>query len=543
MALILAALPCAIGFASSHPGWEFVGAAYNIDDTSVYFAWTRQAVDGHFYIRNLFTTEPQNAIQFNVLILLLAGIVKVSGLSIPVVFFITRLIAAGFLLALIYRLFRYLVPHDSAARMYALVFVSVGSGFGWMFWPAWAENNGRSAHLPVDTWQPEALTFQSIEMSTLFAFSQILIVGTVFLLAVAQRTRQMRYAVGAGVCALLLGNVHSYDILHVAAGWLLYLVIIAVVSKKFDSTAWLQGIVCAAIAMPSVVYQYHMYMVDPMFHIRAHDLTLSPAPIYYLMGWGIVFLCGAGASLYWIATRFKDVQTQTYDKYAALLPICWFLGGLAISYAPHLNFQRKMIMGADVPISLLGGCGVALLAKHVPRAWRPIAAGLCILLSLPSSLLWVYRDINHVNNDRSETQLSPFLDADETSTLSYIRDFTPPDSAILGFPELMDFVPAWCDRFTYVSHWGETPDYTHKVAEFARFAEVGMSEQERIIYLIGTKTDYFVFPNALNGSTQLGPSGQVMQFADFNQYPDILQPVYSNKELTVYKILLVHPPK
>jgi hypothetical protein len=542
IALILAAIPCAIGYAASHAGYEFVGAAYNIDDTSVYFAWTKQAVDGHFYIRNLFTTEPQNAIQFNVLILMLGAIVRVTSLSIPVVFFITRLIASGFLLILIYRLYRFLAPNNEAARIYALLFVSVGSGFGFMFWGSWRDKN-IPLHLPVDTWQPEALTFQSIEMSTLFAFSQILIVATIFLLAVGLRTGRMRYAACAGICALLLGNVHSYDIVHVAAAWLLYLIVLSAVNRRFDRSAWLQAIVCAGMAMPSVLYQLHMYVVDPMFHIRAHDLTLSPSVIYYLLGWGIVFLTGAGAAIYWIASRFESVKLVMADRAAALLPICWFIAGLAVSYWPHLNFQRKMIMGADIPISLLGGCGVSILAMHLSKAWRPIAAGACLLLSIPTTLLWLDRDVRHVLTDSSETNLSPFLDADELSALQWIRDNTTSDSAILGFPSLMDFVPAWCDRYTYVSHWGETPEYTEKVAGFVHFAEAGMPEQARIDYLISTKSDYFVFPNALNGSVEPGPDGRMLAFEDFHRFPDILQPLYSNKELTIYKILLVHPPK
>jgi len=107
----------------------------------------------------------------------------------------------------------------------------------------------------------------------------------------------------------------------------------------------------------------------------------------------------------------------------------------------------------------------------------------------------------------------------------------------------MDFVPAWCDRYTYVSHWGETPEYTEKVAGFVHFAEAGMPEQARIDYLISTKSDYFVFPNALNGSVEPGPDGRMLAFEDFHRFPDILQPLYSNKQLTLYKILLVHPPK
>jgi arabinosyltransferase C len=543
IALILASLPCAIGFALSRPDWQFVGAAYNIDDTMVYFAWTRQAADGHFFIRNLFTTEPQIPIQFNLLILMLGAIVRVTGLSIPVVFFAARIIASAFLLVLIYRLFLAMAPNDAWTRMCAMAFVSMGSGFGWLFWPQWSDNNAHSTHLPVDTWQPEALTFQSIEMSTLFAFGLILIVATFLLLILGLRSGRMRYAVGAGLCALVLGNVHSYDIVHVAAGWLFFLIALTILDRKLAGRAWLQGVVCAAIALPSVLYQYHMYIVDPAFHQRAHDPTYSDALVFYLLGWGIVFVMGAAASIAWFATRFRAVTAQLFDRNTALIAMCWFLGGLVVSYTPHLDFQRKMIMGADIPISLLGACGVAMAAKLAPPRLKSAVFCAFILLSLPTSILFVTRDIHHLGEDQSETLMKPFMSADEVSALQWIRDNTSPDSAILGFPQLTCFVPAWCDRYTYVSHWGETPNYNQKLGGFVQFTQTGMSIQDRIAYLVGTKTDYFVFPNVYNGVVEPGKDGRYVQFENFNQFPDILSPVYSNKELTIYKILLLHPPK
>jgi hypothetical protein len=341
----------------------------------------------------------------------------------------------------------------------------------------------------------------------------------------------------------VLANVHSYDVLHVAAAWFVYLAALSAIERRFDGTAWLQAIICAAIAAPSIAYQYHMYMYDPMFHARAVELTLSPKPLYYLLGWGIVFITGAFAAIYWIATRFRSVGLQMADRRAALLPICWFVAALAISYAPHVGFQRKMIMGADIPISVLGGCGVSLLSQVATKVWRPIVIAACLLVSLPSSLLWVVRDVKHVLADKSETQMRPYVDADEISALDWIKNNTPSDCAILGFPQLMGFVPGWCDRYTYVGHWGETPDYAHKFAGFAQFVRAGMSKQEQIRYLVSTKSDYFVFPNALNGAVETGSNGRPLVFEDFRRDSDLLQPAYSNSELTVYKILLVHPPK
>src|SRR5678815_4273837 len=58
----------------------YSGFAYNPADSSVYLSWMRQASDGHFFQRNLFTTEPQHGKQFNIFFLTLGFLVRITGL-------------------------------------------------------------------------------------------------------------------------------------------------------------------------------------------------------------------------------------------------------------------------------------------------------------------------------------------------------------------------------------------------------------------------------------------------------------------------------
>ena len=128
-ALVLAGAAGAIGFLISRPDYQFVGAAYNIDDTCVYFSWIRQAADGHFFIRNLFTTDPQNPVQFNLFILLLGLFTRITHAPIPAVYYVARLVSSGFLLSLTYKFYRLLAPVNGTVRGAAFFLVSLGSGF------------------------------------------------------------------------------------------------------------------------------------------------------------------------------------------------------------------------------------------------------------------------------------------------------------------------------------------------------------------------------------------------------------------------------
>src|SRR4051794_22448863 len=83
--LIATSVPYLIGYASAPPGGEFLGPITGRNDYCVYLSWARQAADGQFFIRNLFTTEPQHTLQFNGLFLLLGGIARVTGWQLSVV--------------------------------------------------------------------------------------------------------------------------------------------------------------------------------------------------------------------------------------------------------------------------------------------------------------------------------------------------------------------------------------------------------------------------------------------------------------------------
>jgi hypothetical protein len=447
------------------------------------------------------------------------------------------MVAASGLLFLIYRFYRFLVPNDPLARITGLFMACLGTGFGWMYWPRWADKN-HPIVFPVDTWQPEALTFQSIETSALFSISQILIVAVIFLLAVGQRSGKMKYAVFAGLAALFLGDIHSYDILHLAAAWILYLIVMDVVERRFNKSAWIQALVCCVIGLPSPLYQYHMFLTDPVWHERVFDLTLSPPLRYYLLGWGLVFLLAFTTFVFFIKDNFKQTELFSEDRRGLILPICWFLGALAISYLPHTNFQRKMIMGADIPLSLLAGCAISMLSSKLERGSRLAVAAFVCMLTLPTTILWLTRDINHVINNKSETLTAPYISTDQLAAFDWIRQNTQPDDAILGPPSLMIFVPGWCDRYTYASQWGETPNYKTRVSDVNKFLLDDLSPDQRVEDLHNWKINYLLEPNDLAGKTITLKSGETLGYADYSQMPQLFEPVYHNDEITIYKVMV-----
>ena len=84
----------------------------------------------------------------------------------------------------------------------------------------------RAPSAPVDMWQPEAITFLSIYLNPLFLAGLILMLWSVYYLTLAERFGKLRYAVYAGLCLLILGNVTLIECdHHVACIWAVYLLV------------------------------------------------------------------------------------------------------------------------------------------------------------------------------------------------------------------------------------------------------------------------------------------------------------------------------
>ena len=78
---LVASIPYVQGVAVAPSGYRFVGLTHNIDDGAVYLSWIRQAADGHVFMRNHFTNEPQSGGSFNVLFLAMGGFARLTHIS------------------------------------------------------------------------------------------------------------------------------------------------------------------------------------------------------------------------------------------------------------------------------------------------------------------------------------------------------------------------------------------------------------------------------------------------------------------------------
>jgi len=518
IASILSTAPDLYGWSLSRPDHVYVGASYNIDDSYVYMAWARQAADGHFFAKNLFTTAPQLGRQFNLYFLLIGNLCRLTHLPLVKALLLARVVFGVALLWLISRFIAWSLPGSARARLTAFALSAVGTGLGWIYYAKWLNKN--NSVFPVDSWQPEAFTFLSMLMSSLFVVSTLLIVACIFFLLRAEEKDSMRDAVFAGLCALLLGNIHSYDVLHVGAVWGLYLLVKGIAKGKLDRGDILRAVVAGAICVPTVAYQYFLFKKDPIFHARAEVLTLSYEFITYVLGYGLTLFFAIEAVV--LMGRSKRFAAFWRNEQVPLMLTCWVVAVFALVYIPS-SFQRKMIMGVHIPLCLLAGAAAAYLGNSLASRYK-VSAGfaplLFLLLSVPTSLIWIARDVRHIRNGDSETQSPTYLTADDLRVFDWINHNTKPSDAFVGYPSQMLFVPAYCDRRVWCGHWGETPDYPTKVRETIKFSKNEILDPRH--FLETTGATYLVWPSVTD---------------TFTSPPDYLVPVYGNASYTIYRIL------
>ena len=522
--VILASLPYFWGILVTPPGYHFLGLTHNIDDAAVYLSWMRQVADGHVLFRNLFTNEPTSAGQFNVLFLLMGGVAAVTHLPLIWVFHLFR-VCLGVALILAIWQFSKLFLESADQRRLLIPLVGLTAGIGWLIPGAKAPTG------PVDVWQPEAITFLSIYLNPLFLAGLILMVGSFYCLVLAQRTGETRHAVCAGLCLLLLGNVHTYDVLTVGIVWACCLLVECFAKRAFPARALALSALAALIALPSIAYQFHLYRIDEVFRARANSPAPSPAIWSLFAGYGLV-LAGAiaGAAMSIVpGRRTNSLNAQRSTAHSPLstlhspLLLIWAIVGFAIPYLPVAQ-QRKLVMGLHIPLCILCAYALSHLLTRFPR---PVGRGLVlafILFGTGSNVGFLAQDINLLSIGRTVTIYTLFMSSPALDAMRWLRENTRASDAVFAPPTFALFTPALAGRPVYYGHWSETPDYPDKLREWAALVDPSVPEETETSIILRSRAEYYV----VAGETWR-PSGEVRGVLE-------MPPAFTGDDVSVYRV-------
>lgn len=549
--LFAASFPYLYGWLTTPPGHVFTGFTYNMDDCAVYLAWMRQVTDGgQFFQHNPFTTGDDKAVLFNGFFLLLGGLARITHLPLIVVYHVARVVFGGLFLLSAFRLIREAIS-DVRALQLAFALLCVASGVGWLFG---GYDPSRAYEQPVDLWQPEAIGFLSVYFTPLFCAALAAIALFVASVIRAERTNRLRDIWPAALMGFLLGNFHSYDIIPLFLAWTVYRVVSDVSARKFDASGSMRLLVTGLATLPTVAYQVYAVQADPIFRARALvSTTLTPSLRWILLGFGLPLALA-------LCAPFLRSVRSVFSSHAALRFLCvWAVVGIASAYLPFA-FQRKLIMGAFVPLCLLAGAALAVLPARLPGSFPRLAAFFAVVLTIPSNLLWLMQDVSRVSANVGSTARRPYLSRDEANALQWLHDHTQSTDAVLVGPDptshkrfpfiglephLAPYVPAFAGNTVYNGHWSETPNYFEKASRAVRFFDENTPDQTRQNLLRENHIRYVLFINALGDGPLTNLATGKVEFSPVawprHDVPPYLSPAFQSREVTLYAVALPAP--
>ena len=549
LTLFAASVPYLIGLAQTPPGHVFTGFTYNMDDCAVYLAWMRQAARGEFFQRNPFTTEPENAVLFNGFFLLLGNVSRLTHAPLIAVYHSARVVFGGLFLWAMFALIREAVE-NARARTVCFALVCFASGLGWAFG---GYDPGRAFNQPVDLWQPEAIPFLSLYYTPLFAAALAAIACFAASVIRAEKTNRLLDVWPAALMGVLLGNFHSYDVIPLFLTWGAFRVFSDGIARQFNKAGWTRLIFAGLCSAPTVAYQVYAVQADPVFRARALvSQTLSP-PIYWIiLGFGLPLLLSFFAG----APRVRAIFA---DKSALRFLGVWAVVGIVSIYLPFA-FQRKLIMGAFVPLCVLGGATLSQITSRLSGSFPRLAVFFAVLVAALSNVLWIMQDVSRLGANVGSTALRPYLSRDEWNALQWLQQNTEPADAVLVGPDassqkrfpffaleahLAPYVPAFAGNKVYNGHWSETPDYWQKARNAVRFFAQGTYDDTRRDFLTQNKIRYVLYNNALGSGPLTDPITGAAVFAPApwpaRDVPAFLVPVFQSREVTIYAVATDSP--
>ncbi|MFB3881142.1 MAG: hypothetical protein ACE149_07755 [Armatimonadota bacterium] len=596
--MALTCLPYLYGLLIKPEDAYYSGFLTNPDEHNVYLAYMKEYQKGTgtagfslpagLFLIDPFTSEPQQGRVINLFFLALGRSAALKHIPLPVEYHLARLVSGWLLLMAIYCLAAQAIEAIWARRL-ALALAAFASGFGWLYHPAPGQPH------PIDYGpglvMPEAITFLTLLLNPLFCFSVFLMTVAIGLGAHAIQSGSLRSAALAGLACLLLGNIHTYDIIPVAVVLASYLLMRVVMPLAISPSPVLErgpggedtspsprvnpergrgtgrgsggGVpspspvlergpggedrtrgrealrslaaaaliaLIALIASPSLLYQLWLLKGGEVtLAIKASETPVnSPEPIFLIRGLGLPLLLGVLGIL-------RALRRGSSD--GARLLALWLALGFALIYLP-VPFQRKLAQGVQIPAVLLAV--VAIEPVLNPLRARALLGLALVALCLPSNLFYLRRAAHDLetNNTAYVANFMPplYLRDDQRAALAWLDRNASSADIVLCNSFLGSYAPSLAGTRVYVGHWAETLRFPEKLGDFASFLRAGDPESSKQALVTGAGIRYVIRDRSIyDEASLLSPEGKSLPAFDLDRAP-WLERVWSGGRVAVYRV-------
>ena len=488
--LVVTSMPYLFGHLVHPDDVVFMGIAYGVSDTALYFSWLR-GFQEHFFIDNHATPEPNAAVFMNVQWWGLAQLMRFLGLTHLQVFHIFRVLSViGFAIAVYWFISMYMA--DPAQRRIAFLIAQFGGGLGWVWVVVKYAMHAPDVAFPFDLYTVEPNSFLSQMSFPHFTAAAALIVAVLGTMMKGVEHGQWRLTWVACVLGLILGFSHAYDLLLIYVIVGLYVVFVWL----RDGFSWrpLWQLLSLVVVTCALAF-YSAYITSDRYPVwRAvlaqFDLAgaWTPDPFHLLFLLGVPFILTL-LGLEGLVPLRKHSLVQIFVR-------VWFLGNLFLVYVP-VNFQIHYLNGWQVPIAILAT--EVLCGRVVPSVkswsvrgaptlakWLPL---LLIVIVLPTNAyLFAWRFI-----DLGRYEHPYFIHRDEDAALDWLADRVNSNDVVFCTQALGQYVPIRTGARAFLGHWAMTKDLYEKRAMVASFFSQDGTDEDRRFVLSSFAVDYVIW--------------------------------------------------
>jgi hypothetical protein len=492
----LTCLPYFYAWLSTPADMFYTGQIINPYDGNSYLAKMLQGGRGEWLFHLPYTSEDHAGAFIYTFYLLLGHFSVLVGLPLIWTYHLARVLGGLFLLLVTYY-FVALFLDDVRERRAAYLLVGLSSGLGWLASPFL---------LTPDLWIPESITFYAIFTNPHFPLVMALML-LIFAHVVKGRL------LWACLASLLLAIVQPFGLLTIYAVLGGYLTLRWIMDKRFPRPEIVRTIASGVVTVPIILYDFYVFTSNPALKAwAAQNLTPSPPPWDYVLGYGLILALALGGVVWSVRQRTNGFLLTWVGVNALLL------------YAPF-SLQRRLVTGLHIPLCILAAVG---LFRYVLPG-RALLRNVVVALTTLTNILLLVASTGGAA--RHEHPL--YIYRDEKEALDWLRENTAPHEVVLAwpgedssgpfpFPGTGLLIPAWAGNRVLYGHPFETIEAEEKRAQALTFFAGETVASVRREILERYDVDY-VF---------CGPQERVWG-ADLESLP-FLTIVYHNDLVTIY---------
>jgi hypothetical protein len=394
-------------------------------------------------------------------------------------------------------------------RRLAFLIFGLSGGLGWL----WLSLGGPAelGRMPVDLWVPDASFFLSALTFAHLPLGQgLLLLFSVTGLEFIRRGPPWTGLAAAG-CGLLVSLIHPHTLPVIG----LILGLFTVWRYYDQKRQLLTGLIrLGLVALPSLPYLVYVWLVfnrNPAFVAwRVQSLTYSPAPIHYLLGFGLTFLlAGVGLVLTW---RPAEPKYRFLHVWTISVPI--------LVYLP-LALQRRFLDGYQAPLAVLAAFSLVWLASKIERRlWQFVLVALTLVMMSLTDILLLGGAMATVG------QRPPlvFIAAAQVEAAAWLAKWAD-QTVVLASYDVGNYLPTVADVRVFVGHGPETVRSDEKQAQVETFFKANTEDGWRRSLLADFGVDYLYY-----GPAEQALGGYLPETAPY------LEQVYHNGPVKIYRV-------